>query len=173
VLAYPKFQLAQGDREELLATYLPHTEVVQIQAVLEEIPKCSDKDDQMFLQLAFAGKADLIVTGDKGLLQMRDECPFSILTPTEARKELFSRMTFFMIFPPPALLPRSGRCSHRPMAATTAHIHGPSIPNSEFRTPNSQEAHIHGPSIPNSEFRTPNTLPPPSLGLCNQIGLCM
>lgn len=90
VLAYPKFQLAQGDREELLATYLPHTEVVQIQAVLEEIPKCSDKDDQMFLQLAFAGKADLIVTGDKGLLQMRDECPFSILTPTEARKELLA-----------------------------------------------------------------------------------
>lgn len=55
------------------------------------LPRCSDPDDQKFLELAFAAGADVLVTRDRALLDLarRRKAPpgrkleFQILTPEE------------------------------------------------------------------------------------------
>ena len=69
VLTYPKFRLDKPDIEALLADYLPFTEPVEVPK-LESTPRCKDADDQMFVDLAVAGRADVLVTGDRALLKM-------------------------------------------------------------------------------------------------------
>ena len=68
VLGYPKFKLSEADRAELLADYLPYCRGVRIPPGLPKLPHCRDVNDQMFIELAAAGKADFLVTGDKDLL---------------------------------------------------------------------------------------------------------
>ena len=68
VLCCPKFKLSAADREELLADCLPHCRSVRIPARLPKLPQCRDLQDQMFIELAAAGKADILVTGGKDLL---------------------------------------------------------------------------------------------------------
>jgi putative PIN family toxin of toxin-antitoxin system len=67
-LAYPKFKLAAHEQEELLADYLPYCKTVRIPAPPPATPPCRDAFDVPFLELALAGKADALVTGDKDLL---------------------------------------------------------------------------------------------------------
>lgn len=93
VLAYPKFRLADGQREELLADYLPFTEVVRPEDfpnTLAHTPICRDPFDGIFLDLAQAGDADMLITGDKDLLELNDpyqrHMRFLIVTPAEALK---------------------------------------------------------------------------------------
>ncbi|MBC5764012.1 putative toxin-antitoxin system toxin component, PIN family [Ramlibacter albus] len=70
VLAYPKFKLAGSEQEELLADYIPHVQVVHIADPPPQVPRCRDPYDVAFLQLAVAGKAQMIVSGDKDLLAL-------------------------------------------------------------------------------------------------------
>lgn len=76
-LAYPKFKLAPREQEELLADYLPYCETVLIPAPPPATPPCRDEFDVPFLQLALAGKANALVSGDKDLLSLdgRFACP--------------------------------------------------------------------------------------------------
>jgi len=83
VLAYPKFQLSATDRETLLGDFLPYTQVVVPGKRCSALPVCRDPNDQMFLELAFAGKAQMLVTGDADLLSMADACPFRIISPAD------------------------------------------------------------------------------------------
>ena len=69
VLAYPKFDLNKAEIEALLADYLPFTQGIMVPKQLQS-PKCSDKDDQMFIDLAIHAQADILVTGDRVLLAM-------------------------------------------------------------------------------------------------------
>ena len=69
VLAYPKFDLKKVGIEALLADYLPFTSAVTVQPRLQS-PKCSDINDQMFVDLCIQGQADVLVTGDRALLAM-------------------------------------------------------------------------------------------------------
>ena len=69
VLAYPKFDLDKIEIEALLADYLPFTEAVAISPRTQS-PQCRDIDDQMFVDLAIQGRADVLVTGDQALLVM-------------------------------------------------------------------------------------------------------
>jgi putative PIN family toxin of toxin-antitoxin system len=69
VLTYPKFQLDKADIEALLADYLPYTEPVDV-TPRKGSPRCADADDQMFVDLAIAGRAEVLVTGDRALLKM-------------------------------------------------------------------------------------------------------
>jgi putative PIN family toxin of toxin-antitoxin system len=69
VLAYPKFDLDKAEIEALLADYLPFTEGVTVSSQPQS-PICSDIDDQMFVDLAIQGRADVLVTGDHALLAM-------------------------------------------------------------------------------------------------------
>ena len=76
-LAYPKFKLAAHEQEELLADYLPYCKTVRIPAPPPATPPCRDVFDVVFLELALAGKADALVTGDKDLLSLANKlaCP--------------------------------------------------------------------------------------------------
>ena len=80
VLAYPKFRLSTADQEELLADYLPYTTAVRIPSSPPNVPECRDPFDLMFLHLAVAGKADMLVTGDRDLLALAGQTKFTILT---------------------------------------------------------------------------------------------
>lgn len=68
ILAYPKFGLNAEEQGELLADYLPYCTVVRMPHKLPRVPECRDPDDVPFLQLALAGKAVALVTGDRDLL---------------------------------------------------------------------------------------------------------
>jgi uncharacterized protein len=73
VLAYPKFRLTPAEREELLADCLPYTRVVRIPQPPPTVPACRDPFDLPFMHLAVAGKAKLMVSGDRDLLALAEE----------------------------------------------------------------------------------------------------
>jgi len=84
VLAYPKFQLTPDEREELLADYLPYGEVVAPWRTKPAVPKCRDRKDQIFLELAAVGAAQWLVTGDQDLLDVGGQVEFQIIAPAAA-----------------------------------------------------------------------------------------
>jgi putative PIN family toxin of toxin-antitoxin system len=88
VLAYPKFKLTAADQQELLADYLPYCTTVRMPAKPPTTPACRDSFDLPFLQLAVAGKAAYLVTGDQDLLSVagRFFCP--IITADQFMKTL-------------------------------------------------------------------------------------
>ena len=88
VLAYPKFKLSAEDQQELLADYLPYCTTVRMPAKLPATPECRDKFDLPFLQLAVAGKADYLVTGDQDLLVLAGKFACPIITADQFIKTL-------------------------------------------------------------------------------------
>lgn len=77
VLAYPKFRLDPQEQDELLADYLPFCQTVVIPEPPPAAPPCRDPHDLPFLQLAIAGQANWLVTGDANLHAVAGEfsCP--------------------------------------------------------------------------------------------------
>jgi putative PIN family toxin of toxin-antitoxin system len=73
VLAYPKFRLSQPEQDELLADYLPYTQTVRIPHPPPQVPDCRDALDEPFMHLALAGKAQVLVSGDRDLLAIAAE----------------------------------------------------------------------------------------------------
>jgi putative PIN family toxin of toxin-antitoxin system len=84
VLAYPKFSLTAGEQHELLADYLPFGEVIQPWKRLTGLPQCRDPNDRIFLELAAAGRAQWLVTGDRDLLVLKGKLRFEIIDPATA-----------------------------------------------------------------------------------------
>lgn len=80
VLQFPKFKLTPSEREELLSDYLPFCRAVSIPARLPRIAQCRDPFDQPFLELATVGRADFLVSGDRGLLAMAPNFKRPIVT---------------------------------------------------------------------------------------------
>lgn len=93
VLAYPEFGLDPTRQTALAARYralaettptaeadlgLPHEET--------SIPRCSDPDDQKFIELAAAARAQGLVSKDRAVLKLRRRCAptFQVMTPAEA-----------------------------------------------------------------------------------------
>ena len=70
VLAYPKFRLTPGDLDILLADYLPWAEVASLPRRPPAVPACRDPADAGFLQLAYASRADALVSGDQDVLSV-------------------------------------------------------------------------------------------------------
>ncbi len=68
VLAYPKFSLSRAEQDELLADFLPYAQAVRMPQPPPSVPECRDPLDVPFLQLAVAGQAQRLVSGDKDLL---------------------------------------------------------------------------------------------------------
>lgn len=79
VLAYPKFRLSAEAREDLLSDYLPFCESIQVPNSAPHTPLCRDPFDMPFLELALAGRADFLVTGDDDLLSLAPEFRCSIV----------------------------------------------------------------------------------------------
>ena len=88
VLAYPKFKLTPEDQQELLADYLPWCATVSIPNPPPATPPCRDPFDLPFLQLAMAGKADYLVTGDQDLLALQRKFSCPILAAAEFLSKL-------------------------------------------------------------------------------------
>ena len=84
VLSYPKFQLTDEEREDMLADYLPWCETVRLSEP-PGVPVCRDPFDRPFLELALGGHADALVTGDGDLLTLAPVFSVPILTPDELR----------------------------------------------------------------------------------------
>lgn len=90
VLGYPKFGLDEDDVEAVLAAYLPFTVVVTVPArTPRSLPVCRDSHDQAFLRLAAAGRAEVLVSGDRALLALAGSTVFGIESP-EAFKKRFA-----------------------------------------------------------------------------------
>jgi uncharacterized protein len=87
VLGYPLFALADERQQAALAAYDKHVthHAAPPQHELVALPRCKDRDDQKFLELARDAGADWLVTADKALLRLarRDRLRglFRILSP--------------------------------------------------------------------------------------------
>jgi putative PIN family toxin of toxin-antitoxin system len=84
VLNYGKFKLDAAKRAALLEDFLPYAEIVLMPDPLPPLPAASrDVDDEVFIHLAVAGKADFLVTGDGDLLAPRGVPELPIVTVGE------------------------------------------------------------------------------------------
>lgn len=83
VLAYPKFALSVDDQHELLGDYLPYCESVSRLRVCPV--SCRDTADQPFLNLAYTGRAQVLVSGDADLLCLAGQTAFVIESPAAYR----------------------------------------------------------------------------------------
>lgn len=70
VLGYPKFRLSAEEQDQLLGDIVPWFEVVKVPEPPPAVAACRDPFDLPFLQLAVAGKARAIVSGDRDLLSL-------------------------------------------------------------------------------------------------------
>lgn len=88
-LGQKKFTLESDAIQAILQRYLSFTERVPSAAPIEVwLPKCKDPDDQKFLELAYRGNADVLVTSDNALLGLSRKTPFSILNPVKFRRRV-------------------------------------------------------------------------------------
>jgi len=85
VLAYPRFGLMPEDRESIIVHYMEHAEAIKQPRTRARLPRCRDPQDEMFLRLAYASKADAVVTGDGDLLALALEFRIPILSPAAFR----------------------------------------------------------------------------------------
>ena len=85
VLAYPQLKLTP---EMAVDRYQRYSRLVQLVDAGEAppLPRCKDRDDQKFLELAARCGADLLVSKDKALLKLRGrtKLAFQILKPAQA-----------------------------------------------------------------------------------------
>ena len=86
VLAYPKFNLSGEEINYLLyQEILPFFEVISVQQRPVIVKK--DPSDDKFISCAQAGKADIIISGDKHLLALKSYRKIKILSPSEFLEE--------------------------------------------------------------------------------------
>jgi putative PIN family toxin of toxin-antitoxin system len=83
VLNYPKFRLSADEQQSLLADYLPYVESIDIATPPAGLPEARDADDVIFLALAAAAGADVLVSGDHDLLTLNAVFSVPILSVIE------------------------------------------------------------------------------------------
>ncbi len=92
VLSYPQFKIGDDEARRILDEYATLALPCESgSAALPPLPQCRDPDDQKFLELAQAAKADLLVTKDKALLALAKKSGrvgFRIATPAGAAELL-------------------------------------------------------------------------------------
>ena len=104
VLGYPEFALNATQQATLAARYrelstlialdtavsgLPHKGTLihyGLKPVWSRMPRCSDPDDQKFIELAAAARAEALISKDRAVLKLRRRCApwFRVMTPAEA-----------------------------------------------------------------------------------------
>lgn len=85
VLTYPQLKLTPEMIAERYARYRGLVRLVD-DGEAPPLPRCKDRDDQKFLELAARANADLLVSKDKALLKLRGrtKLAFQILKPGAA-----------------------------------------------------------------------------------------
>lgn len=82
VLAYPKFQLSEEEiKSALKEGFLPFVQVIKPGTRIHVAKR--DPSDDKFLECAVAGKADVVISGDKELLAIRHYRGVRIQTPSQ------------------------------------------------------------------------------------------
>ena len=82
VLEYPRFSLTQGEKKAIVEIEVyPFAKFVEPTETLSGV--CVDPDDDKFLTCAVAARADYLVSGDRGLLQLRRVGETDIIKPSE------------------------------------------------------------------------------------------
>jgi putative PIN family toxin of toxin-antitoxin system len=82
VLSYPKFALSEEEIKELIREeILPFAEVVKPKRRLRVVRQ--DPADNKFLECAVAGKANVIISGDKDLLSLGRYRKIRIQSPAQ------------------------------------------------------------------------------------------
>ena len=89
VLAYPRFGLESPSQDKALRWFDAHAQILVAPPAHPPLPRCSDPDDQKFLDLAWAAGADVLVTKDRALLELARRVAklrrFLVSSPTELR----------------------------------------------------------------------------------------
>ena len=93
VLTYAKFKLSSTEQQSLLNDYLAYIQTINNIEKMTDPSVCRDINDVMFLELAIAGKADYLTTGDKDLLAVQQKFSFQIITPAAFINKLFGRLS--------------------------------------------------------------------------------
>lgn len=97
VLAYRQFGVEPARQAEIHAGYVAASHCLPdpdeaLRATLATLPRCSDRDDQKFLEIAWAGEAGALLTRDKLLLKLARKAPFRealrIMTPESFERSL-------------------------------------------------------------------------------------
>ena len=87
ILAYSKFRLSAERSLELQSDYVPYCSNIDSE---ERCPvSCRDARDQLFLDLAHCGNADVLVTGDDDLLALAGQTSFIIESPGAYRHRVY------------------------------------------------------------------------------------
>lgn len=85
VLTYPQLKMTQ---EMMVERYQRYSKLVQLVPAGEapHLPRCKDRDDQKFLELAARCRANILVSKDKALLKLRGRTTlgFQIMKPAAA-----------------------------------------------------------------------------------------
>jgi putative PIN family toxin of toxin-antitoxin system len=82
VLSYPKFELSEEEIKELIQEeILPFAEVIKPKRRLRVVRR--DPSDNKFLECAVAGKASVIISGDKDLLSLGSFRRIRIQSPAQ------------------------------------------------------------------------------------------
>ena len=72
VLAYPTFKLDQAAQTTALEKYLSYAQITPERAsMLGQVPRCRDKDDQKFLELAAHARAAALISKDNAVLGLK------------------------------------------------------------------------------------------------------
>ena len=81
-LLSPKFDpyVTRARREELLSRLAPLVEIVE---VVQQVRVCRGPRDDMFLDAAVNGRANVIITGDRDLLELHPFGGIEILGPAQ------------------------------------------------------------------------------------------
>ena len=92
VLAYPKFHLSEGEIKDLIGTeLLPFAVVVKPRTRVHVIKQ--DPSDNKFLDCALAGKAEVVISGDKDLLAIGRYRKIRIQTPSRFLEDLSTQQS--------------------------------------------------------------------------------
>lgn len=90
VLAYPKFQLSEDEIKALIEEdLLPFVQVIKPGIRVHVVKR--DPADNKFLECAVAGKADVLISGDKDLLALRHYRQVRIQTPSRFLEVFFRK----------------------------------------------------------------------------------
>jgi putative PIN family toxin of toxin-antitoxin system len=89
VLTYPQLKLTPEMIAERWARYSALVSVVN-EGEAPPLPRCKDRDDQKFLELAARANADILVSKDKALLKLRGrtKLAFQIVKPAAMAQHL-------------------------------------------------------------------------------------
>ena len=70
VIARPLFSLSQGDQERIVLEWRSLAKMIKDEDIVKAPWECNDKDDQVFLDLAYTAKPCVILSKDNEVLRL-------------------------------------------------------------------------------------------------------